>query len=113
MSGVVGIPLSPGAALDSWNLLAVADMSTLMRSCWLGRIPWCAVLVFVGLVLPSPAAVAQTAAPGARVGEQPSLMKLLADEGLHDIDNESWNAYGQVTYIPTSKLAFQAPYTNL
>ena len=31
--------------------------------------------------------------------EQPTFMKVLADRGQHDIDNESWNAYGQFTYI--------------
>jgi high affinity Mn2+ porin len=40
-------------------------------------------------------------------------MKVLADEGLHDIENQSWNAYGQFTYISDWKLAFPAAYTNL
>ena len=40
-------------------------------------------------------------------------MQLLADKGLHDIDNESWNAYGQFTYISSWKPSFFAPYTNL
>lgn len=40
-------------------------------------------------------------------------MKVLAKEGLHDIENESWNAYGQFTFIYSWKNAFRAPYTNL
>jgi hypothetical protein len=40
-------------------------------------------------------------------------MKVLAEDGLHDIENESWNAYGQFTYISSWKLAFPAAYTNL
>jgi hypothetical protein len=40
-------------------------------------------------------------------------MKLLSDEGLHDMANESWNAYGQFTYVTNWKLAFPADYTNL
>ena len=38
---------------------------------------------------------------------------MLSDDGLHDIENESWNAYGQFTYISNWKLAFPAAYTNL
>ena len=40
-------------------------------------------------------------------------MRLLTDEGLHDIENESWNAYGQYTYISSWKPSFPAAYTNL
>src|SRR5215468_2794732 len=45
--------------------------------------------------------------------EQPTFMKILSDRGQHDIDNESWNAYGQFTYISSWKPGFSAPYTNL
>jgi hypothetical protein len=55
---------------------------------------------------------AQSAAPGSRAGEQPTLMKALTDEGLHDLEDERWNAYGQFTYIANWKAAFPAPYTN-
>lgn len=40
-------------------------------------------------------------------------MNLLSDEGLHELDDESWNAYGQATYISSWKLPFHAAYTNL
>ncbi len=39
-------------------------------------------------------------------------MGFLAHHDLHDIDHESWNAYGQFTYISNWKLPFYAPYTN-
>jgi hypothetical protein len=39
-------------------------------------------------------------------------MNLLTQHGLHDLSDESWNAYGQFTYISSWKLPFQAPYTN-
>ena len=40
-------------------------------------------------------------------------MKCLSDHGLHDLDNERWNVYGQFTYISDWKQPFSAPYTNL
>ena len=39
-------------------------------------------------------------------------MNVLASKGLHDLRDESWNAYGQFTYISSWKRAFSAPYTN-
>ena len=66
------------------------------------------------VLLASGLASAQNGAPGGPPPEdQPTFMKLLADDGLHDIENESWNAYGQFTYISNWKLAFPAAYTNL
>jgi high affinity Mn2+ porin len=40
------------------------------------------------------------------------VMTLLSQHGLHNLDNESWNVYGQFTYISSWKLPFKAPYTN-
>jgi hypothetical protein len=40
-------------------------------------------------------------------------MKDLADRGLHNMEDESWNAYGQFTFIDSWKLSFPALYTNL
>lgn len=40
-------------------------------------------------------------------------MKTLAKSGEHDIEEESWNAYGQFTYISSWKREFPALYTNL
>ncbi|MBI5535675.1 MAG: carbohydrate porin [Deltaproteobacteria bacterium] len=39
-------------------------------------------------------------------------MNLLTRYKLHDIHDESWNAYGQLTYISSLKLPFSAAYTN-
>ncbi len=70
--------------------------------------------LLLGLVLlASISANAQNGSPASVPDEQPSFMKYLANRGLHNIEDESWNAYGQFTYISNWKAAFQAPYTNL
>jgi high affinity Mn2+ porin len=70
-------------------------------------------LALASVLLASSPAGAQSASPGARPDEdQFSLMKLLAEHELHDIEEESWNAYGQFTYISSWKKRFPAPYTN-
>ena len=40
-------------------------------------------------------------------------MQVLAGKGLHNIEDESWNGYGQFTYISSWKPSFNAAYTNL
>jgi high affinity Mn2+ porin len=42
-----------------------------------------------------------------------SLMGALSDLGLHNLQDERWNAYAQGTYISSFKQAFPAAYTNL
>ncbi len=69
--------------------------------------------VLTGFLLASSLARAQNGAPAPRPSDEFSFMQMLADEGLHDIENESWNAYGQFTYISNWKPSFSAPYTNL
>ena len=39
-------------------------------------------------------------------------MTLLSRFGLHSLQDERFNVYGQFTYISSWKLAFSAPYTN-
>src|SRR5260370_39931581 len=51
-------------------------------------------------------------APQIKPGEPLSLMNALARSGLHDIKDESWNAYGQFTYISSWKPRFPALYTD-
>jgi high affinity Mn2+ porin len=63
--------------------------------------------------LASTFAYAQNGTPAPRPEDEGSLMQLLTDKGLHNIENESWNAYGQFTYISSWKPSFYAPYTNL
>ncbi len=55
---------------------------------------------------------AQPAPPAAHQDEALDLMNLLSWHDLHDIHNESWNAYGQFTYISQWHPSFPAPYTN-
>src|SRR5664280_453269 len=42
-----------------------------------------------------------------------SLMGALSDLGLHNLQDERWNAYAQGTYMSSFKQAFPAAYTNL
>jgi high affinity Mn2+ porin len=69
--------------------------------------------VLTTCLLASSLANAQNGTPAPRPEGEDSLMQLLTDKGLHDIENESWNAYGQFTYISSWKPSFDAPYTNL
>jgi hypothetical protein len=55
---------------------------------------------------------AESAEPSARE-EGYDFMQFLADEGLHDIHDERWNAYGQMTFINSWKSSFPAQYTNV
>jgi high affinity Mn2+ porin len=55
---------------------------------------------------------AQVGEAAPRPDEQFDFMNLLSHHGLHDIKDESWNAYGQVTYIQAYKAPFHADYTN-
>ncbi len=54
---------------------------------------------------------AKSAEPSPRE-EGRDLMQWLADEDLHDIDDENWNLYGQMTFINAWKPSFPASYTN-
>jgi len=69
-------------------------------------------IVVAGILLTSVPARAQAAPPAAHEDAAFDIMNVLAHHGLHDINEESWNAYGQFTYISSWKLPFQAPYTN-
>jgi high affinity Mn2+ porin len=57
---------------------------------------------------------AQTTRPSGHTEDAFDLMNVLAEHGLHDIDEESWNAYGQLTWISSLKLPFhsRSPYAN-
>jgi high affinity Mn2+ porin len=67
----------------------------------------CSTVVFVAVP-----AGAQVAPPAAHEDEAFDVMNLLAQRGMHDVHHESWNIYGQSTYISSWKLPFRAPYTN-
>jgi len=73
-------------------------------------------LIAIGLatwvLFASARAVAQAGPPAGHEEAAFDFMNLLSHHGLHNIDDERWNAYGQFTYISSWKLPFQAPYTN-
>ena len=75
-------------------------------SCLLG------LLLAAALSLSSAAAWAQVGKAAPRPDAQFDFMNLLRDNGLHDIDHENWNAYGQFTYASVWKAPFAAAYTN-
>jgi high affinity Mn2+ porin len=70
-------------------------------------------LALLGILFGPLGVAAQNGSPAPRPQGQFSLMGLLSDDGLHDLDDETWNAYGQFTYISSWKPSFSAPYTNL
>lgn len=76
----------------------------------LERLPGAALLV--GLLLSPAMASAQAAPPAPHDDATFDVMNVLAEHGLHDLEDESWNAYGQFTYISSWKRPFAAPYTN-
>jgi hypothetical protein len=69
-------------------------------------------LVVARVLFAAAPASAQAAPPAAHEDAAFDLMNVLARAGLHDIEDESWNAYGQSTYISSWKPRFSAPYTN-
>jgi hypothetical protein len=87
------------------------DTGKPFRSRQLDRALPVAALLLAGVLAASPVD-AQSASPGERPAEQFSFMQLLTDHELHNIDDESRNAYGQFTYISGWKLRFPALYTD-
>ncbi len=73
------------------------------------------VAALTGLVITGSASQthAEVSEAAPRPDEQFDVMNLLSHNGLHDIDNESWNAYGQFTWISSYKAPFSARYTKL
>jgi high affinity Mn2+ porin len=78
---------------------------------------WCAIaasslgLLCVALILLTAArASAQAAPPEGHEDDAFDVMNLLTQNRLHDIRDESWNVYGQFTYISSWKLPFRSPY---
>ena len=64
------------------------------------------------IVLRPSTVMAQAAPPAGHEDDSFDIMNLLTQHGLHDIDNETWNVYGQFTYVANNKFAFRAKYTN-
>jgi len=53
---------------------------------------------------------ASVAEPDPRAEDQFDVMNWLTEQGLHDIKEETWNAYGQFTYISSW---FTADYQHI
>lgn len=53
---------------------------------------------------------ADGAEPSPRGDDEFDFMNLLARRHVHDLEDETWNAYGQVTFIDNVKLPFHASY---
>ncbi len=71
------------------------------------------IAVVAGALFASTRAHAQGAAPpGGHEDIAFDFMNMLSHKGLHDLEDERWNAYGQFTYISSFKLPWSAPYTN-
>ena len=71
------------------------------------------ILLSISILLASVSALAQNGPPVPPSDDQPTLMKVLTDDGVHNVEDENWNAYGQFTYISSWKPSFSAAYTNL
>jgi high affinity Mn2+ porin len=77
------------------------------------RVGWLAGLCFAArLLLAAAPAHAQAGPPASHEDAAFDFMNLLSHNGWHSIDDESWNAYGQFTYISSWKRPFSAPYTD-
>lgn len=72
-----------------------------------------AVLLVARVLFLSTPAMAQAAPPAAHEDAAFDVMNLLTQHGLHDIHDESWNAYGQFTYISSWKPPFSARNPNM
>jgi high affinity Mn2+ porin len=68
-------------------------------------------ILAAALLLIALPAAAQTE-PSTRADDAFDFMNLLARHHLHHLEEERWNAYGQLTWISSFKLPFAAKYTN-
>ena len=110
---IIGHVQPPTIARGHSSLMTTSDCARgARRTRHIGRVLPVGAGTLAAILIASAPLRAQTAAPGSRAGEQPSLMKALADQDLHDIEDERWNAYTQFTYISNWKGAFPAAYTN-
>jgi len=71
-----------------------------------------ALALVLALVATPGVARAEVSEAPARPDEQFDVMNLLSKNHLHDLHEEDWNAYGQITGIASYKLPFSAAYTK-
>src|SRR3974390_3371413 len=69
--------------------------------------------VVLALLAAAPRARAGVVEPEERADDEFDVMNVLARRHQHDLNAETWNAYGQGTWIETLKLPFHAPYTDV
>ena len=74
------------------------------------RVLLAALLILQCLWFGAPAGAQTESSPADE--DQPSFMKLLAERGKHNLEDEKWNLYGQFSYILGWKPSFTALYTN-
>jgi high affinity Mn2+ porin len=74
--------------------------------------PLVSVALGAALLCGSKFASGQGAPPAPHDDDAFDFMNLLNHHDMHDLKDESWNAYGQFTYILQYKPPFSAPYTN-
>jgi len=67
----------------------------------------------VVVLLAARTAAAEPAEATGRDDDAFDFMNLLARHHLHDLSDETWNVYGQATWIDQAKLPFHAAYTNV
>ena len=65
------------------------------------------------MFLAASAAFAEVSEPSEHPDAAFDFMNLLAHHGLHDLDDELWNAYGQLTGITQLKLPFSVAYSHV
>ncbi len=70
-------------------------------------------LVVAAALIGAPIAHAGVVEPDPRADDAFDFMNVLARHHAHDLNDERWNVYGQLTWIEQAKLAFHAPYTNV
>ena len=67
----------------------------------------------VVVLLAGGVARAEPSEPSPRSTDELDGMNVLARHHLHDLDDERWNLYGQLTWIESFKLPFHAAYTDV
>ncbi|MDP9037457.1 MAG: carbohydrate porin [Myxococcota bacterium] len=72
----------------------------------------CAAILLLRVLFPCTPARAQAAPPAHHDDAAFDVMNWLTAKGQHHIEDETWNAYGQLTFISSYKPPFYAPYSG-
>ena len=119
LDAIKGTTVARNGYLPGWEALTVAgpiahfdEISRLGCRNIGATVPLFKILLLCFMLLTVVPVQAQTE-PDPRAKDAFDFMNVLAKKGLHDLNNERWNAYGQFTYISSWKGGFPASYTNL